>query len=309
MWRPPFVHAVIDAWHMHTSWFGSLISLTNDSCLIYVGLYLDFDGDVAAAAAVATALYVLQDTDGDEGRESSAFPSLRRAPPRRSSRRRVSTPAPAPPPPPQPPPSPISSPLRPRRDPPNRQAPPWPPPRPIPVPPPLGGLTHPPPARALFSRRRIKRWRWSTWSTTSHAWMPVSGRGGPAPCYPGPSTTRPPGRGAAARRLQVRPSAVMGPAQASGRLALSRLQQAHQSTSPILALAPRSLMPPPSRRCAGHPVLRALARAVAAGRVVVRPCHGATVGVQPRALARQVRARPRLARVQPRNFSVSSDEL
>jgi len=52
-----------------------------------------------------------------------------------------------------------------------------------------------------------------------------------------------------------------------------------------------------------------LDRAVAAGRVVVLPCHGAAVGVQPRALARQVRARPRLAPVQPRNFSISSDEL
>jgi len=121
MWRPPFVLAVIDAWHVHTSWFGSLITLTNYSCLLYVFLYLDFDGDVAAAVAVAAALNVLQDIDGDEMRESSALPSLRRAPPRRSSRRRVSTPAPAPPPPPRPPPSPSSSPLRPRRAPPNRR--------------------------------------------------------------------------------------------------------------------------------------------------------------------------------------------
>jgi len=152
MWRPPFVLAVIDAWHMHTSWFGSLITLTNDLCLFFVCLYLDLDVDVAAAAAVAAALHVLQDTDGHEERESSALPSLRRAPPRRSSRRRVSTPAPTLPPPPRPPPSPSSSPLRPRRAPPNRQAPPRPPPRPIPVPPPLGGLTRPPPARALSSR-------------------------------------------------------------------------------------------------------------------------------------------------------------
>jgi len=152
MWRPPFVLAVIDAWHMHTSWFGSLITLTNDLCLFFVCLYLDLDVDVAAAAAVAAALHVLQDTDGHEERESSALPSLRRAPPRRSSRRRVSTPAPTLPPPPRPPPSPSSSPLRPRRAPPNRQAPPRPPPRPIPVPPPLSGLTRPPPARALSSR-------------------------------------------------------------------------------------------------------------------------------------------------------------
>jgi len=61
-------------------------------------------------------------------------------------------------------------------------------------------------------------------------------------------------------------------------------------------------MPRPCRRRVGDPLLRALARAVAGGLVVVRPCHGAAVGVQPRALARQVRARPRLARVQPRNF-------
>ena len=96
MWRPPFVLAVIAAWHMHTSWFGSLITLTNDLCLFFVCLYLDLDVDVAAAAAVAAALHVLQDTDVHEERESSALPSLRRAPPRRSSRRRVSTPSPTP---------------------------------------------------------------------------------------------------------------------------------------------------------------------------------------------------------------------
>jgi len=76
-------------------------------------------------------------------------------PPRRSSRLRVTTPAPTPPPPPRRPPSPSSSPLRPRRAPPNRQAPPRPPPRPIPVPPPLGGLTRPPPVRALSSRAEV----------------------------------------------------------------------------------------------------------------------------------------------------------
>ena len=72
--------AVIDAWHMHTSWFGSLITLKNDLCLFFACLYLDLDADVAAAAAVAAALHVLQDTNGHEELKSSALSSLRRAP-------------------------------------------------------------------------------------------------------------------------------------------------------------------------------------------------------------------------------------
>jgi len=135
MSRPRFLIAVIDAWHTHASFFVSLLTLTNEFCFLDVCLYLDLDGDVAAAAAVSAVLHVFQDTDGDEVREGTALPSLQLAPPRRSPRRRVSIPETAPPPPPRPPPSPTDSPLTSRRAPRNRQAHRRLPPTPIPVPP------------------------------------------------------------------------------------------------------------------------------------------------------------------------------